>query len=91
MIGKGKSISHTQASMKYGWNQEKQAEIVYAQNIVGDSPQEISREFEQIQKLNENCERNTLSFVLSPTVTDGAQMNTEDLGKLTKTFIQHMK
>jgi|25_taG_2_1085351.scaffolds.fasta_scaffold00090_18 hypothetical protein len=91
MIGKGKSISHTQASMKYGWNQEKEAEIVYSQNIVGDSPQEISREFEQIQKLNEHCERNTLSFVLSPTIEDGRTLDQRKLGELTKDFMREMK
>ncbi len=36
MIGKGKSIAHTGASMDYGWNQEKQAEVVYSQHLAGN-------------------------------------------------------
>ncbi|RXG14290.1 relaxase/mobilization nuclease-like protein [Leeuwenhoekiella aestuarii] len=91
MIGKGSSISSTLAALRYGNNPEKEAEQVYSYLIVGNTAEEITEEFRAVQTLNQNCERNTLSFVLSPTVTDGAQMNTEDLGKLTKAFIQHMK
>tara|TARA_R110002012_G_scaffold253877_1_gene432930 strand:- start:31008 stop:31832 length:825 start_codon:yes stop_codon:yes gene_type:complete len=91
MIGKGSSISSTLGALRYGNNQEKKAEQVYSDLITGETAEEITQEFKAVQELNQNCERNTLSFILSPTVTDGAQMNTEDLGKLTKTFIQHMK
>ena len=91
MIGKGSSISSTLGALRYGNNQEKEAEQVYNDLITGETAEEITQEFKAVQALNQNCERNTLSFILSPTVTDGAQMNTEDLGKLTKTFIQHMK
>ncbi len=91
MIGKGSSISSTLGAIRYGNNPEKEAEQIYSHLIIGETPEEITQEFRAVQQLNQNCERNTLSFVLSPTVTDGAQMNTEDLGKLTKTFIHHMK
>ena len=74
MIGKGKSISHTRASMAYGWNQEKDAKIVYSQNIIGETPKEVAEEFRFIQELNQNCEKNTLSFVISPTIDDGKSL-----------------
>lgn len=77
--------------MRYGNNPDKEAEQVYSHLIVGDTAEEITREFEAVQQLNQNCERNTLSFILSPTVKDGAKMNNKDLGKLTKTFILQMK
>ena len=38
MIGKGKSISHTMASMSYGWNQEKDAEVILKEFLHGDTP-----------------------------------------------------
>lgn len=91
MIGKGSAISSTLGALRYGNDPNKQAELVYSDLVVGETAEEITQEFKAVQALNQNCERNTLSFVLSPTVTDGAQMNTEDLGKLTKTFIEHMK
>ena len=34
MIGKGKAIAHTQASVAYGWNQEKGAEVVFKQELL---------------------------------------------------------
>jgi len=91
MIGKGSSISSTLGTLRYGNNPDKEAEQVYSHLIIGDTAEEIAREFEAVQHLNQNCERNTLSFILSPTVKDGAKMNNKDLSELTKTFIQQMK
>ena len=48
MIGKGKAISHTLASMSYGWNQEKEALVVFKQELAGDTPKEITREFKAV-------------------------------------------
>ncbi|MBC9796275.1 relaxase/mobilization nuclease domain-containing protein [Sinomicrobium weinanense] len=91
MIGKGKSIAHTQASMQYGWNQEKDAEIVYTQNLCGENPKEVTKEFQMIQQMNIRCEKNTLSFVLSPTIEDGRSLSRENLEELTDTFIKEME
>ncbi|MDO6516569.1 relaxase/mobilization nuclease domain-containing protein [Zobellia uliginosa] len=91
MIGKGKSISHTSASMGYGWNQEKNAKVVFRQHLTGENPNEITKEFKRIQALNHNCRRNTLSFVLSPTIKDGKRLKNKDLNKLVSEFIQQMR
>ncbi len=91
MIGKGKSISHTGAAMSYGWNQEKNAEIIYSQHITGENPKEITREFQMVQAQNCRCENNTLSFVLSPTIEDGKTLSKEQLGEITQKFIKQME
>lgn len=91
MIGKGKSIAHTRASMAYGWNQEKNAEVVFRQHLAGESPTEITQEFRFVQQQNENCRKNTLSFVLSPTVEDGKKIGKKDLENLCSRFIEQMK
>ena len=91
MIGKGKSISHTGASMAYGWNQEKNAEIVYSQHLAGDDPKEVTEEFKIIQEQNQRTKNNTLSFVLSPTVEDGRELSKKQLKELTGKFITEMK
>ncbi|WP_350290681.1 relaxase/mobilization nuclease domain-containing protein [uncultured Croceitalea sp.] len=91
MIGKGKSISHTGASMGYGWNQEKNAEVVYKQHLAGDNPREITEEFRIIQEQNIRTKNNTLSFVLSPTIEDGTSLSSERLQELTQRFITEMK
>ncbi len=90
MIGKGKSISHTRASIGYGWNQEKHAEIVHSQHLAGENPKQITEEFKIIQEQNQKCEKNTLSFVLSPTVEDGRDLSKKELKDMTKNFIEKM-
>jgi hypothetical protein len=77
--------------MAYGWNQEKNAEVVYRQHLVGENPKEISREFHLIQEQNVNCKKNTLSFVLSPTVEDGKKMPRAELQKICSSFMDEMK
>ncbi len=91
MIGKGKSISHTRASMSYGWNQEKDAQVIFKQELIGETPGEITKEFSAIQDLNYNCEKNTLSFVLSPTIEDGQKLNNKQLRDICKSFMEKMQ
>ena len=91
MIGKGKSISHTGASMGYGWNEEKDAKVVYRQHLAGDNPKEITQEFKVIQSQNHRCKKNTLSFVLSPTIKDGQELKDKQLSEITARFVREMK
>ena len=91
MIGKGKAIVHARASIEYGWNQEKVAEIVHSQFVSEESPKEISEEFKIVQEQNARCQKNTLSFILSPTIEDGKSLSKEKLRELTVRFINEMK
>jgi len=91
MIGKGHSIARTAASIDYGWNQEKDAEVVFKEHLAGDSPKEITEEFKIIQSQNERCINNTLSFILSPTVEDGQQMSKAQLQEITRQFLKEME
>lgn len=91
MIGMGKSISHTAASMSYGMNEEKEAEIVHSQYLAGETPREITEEFKVIQEQNELCRKNTLSFVLSPTIEDGRNLKAEQLKEMTERFLKEMR
>jgi hypothetical protein len=91
MIGKGKSIAHARASIQYGWNQEKGAEIVHGQFVSGQAPKEISDEFKMVQEQNTRCQKNTLSFILSPTIEDGKNLSKEQLKELTQRFLMEMK
>ncbi|WP_088340305.1 relaxase/mobilization nuclease domain-containing protein [Robiginitalea sediminis] len=91
MIGKGKSIAHTQASMAYGMKQGKQSEIVFKQYLAGETPQEIAEEFRLVQHQNDRCAKNTLSFVLSPTIEDGKNLQAKQLQEIVKRFIDEMK
>ncbi|MGY5848602.1 relaxase/mobilization nuclease domain-containing protein [Salegentibacter sp. HM20] len=90
MIGKGKAISHTRAAMSYGWNQEKDAQIVFSQNITGEDPREVSAEFRLTQDLNNDCKNNTLSFIISPTIEDGKKLGDKELSKICEQFLKEM-
>lgn len=91
MIGLGKSISHTGASMGYGWDQEKDAKVVFREHLSGDNPKEITQEFKVIQSQNHKCKKNTLSFVLSPTIEDGRELKDKELREITERFVKEMK
>ena len=77
--------------MGYGWDQEKEAEVVYRQYLSGDNPKEITQEFKIIQLQNHKCEKNTLSFVLSPTIEDGREMKEKELREITERFVKEMR
>ena len=91
MIGKGKSIAHTGASMEYGWNQEKEADVVFSQHVAGNDAKQITEEFKLVQEQNVRCQKNTLSFVLSPTREDGKNLTAEKLKEMTQRFIKEMQ
>lgn len=91
MIGKGKSISHTQASISYGWNQEKDAKVVLRENLIGETPKEVTDEFKTIQSMNSRCKKNTLSFVISPTIEDGKKLTKKNLNTISKEFLKDLK
>jgi hypothetical protein len=91
MIGKGQAISHTKASIQYGWNQEKDADLVFKKNLAGETPIEVTQEFKIIQSMNEKCKKNTFSFILSPTIEDGKKLNNLGLNKIADEFIKDLK
>lgn len=87
----GKSISHTGASMGYGWDEEKEAKVVYREHLAGDNPKEITQEFKIIQTQNQRCKKNTMSFVLSPTIKDGQELKDKQLTEIIQRFVKEMK
>jgi hypothetical protein len=90
VIGKGHSVSGTRVSVSYGWNQEKEAEVVLREHVAGDTPVEIAEEFRIIQSQNERCINNTLSFIVSPTIEDGQDLSKTDLEEIARKFLKEM-
>lgn len=86
MIGKGKSITHTQAAINYAIVKEK-AEILEKRHIAGDTPEDITKEFQQFQNLNGRCKNNTFSFVISPAVEDGKKLTNSDFREIAREFL----
>jgi len=89
MIGKGKSISHLSASIQYALRSEQA--VVLDKNIVAELPHEVAKEFKFFQQFNQRCERNSLSFVISPTIEDGRKLSDEQLENINKSFLEKMK
>ena len=90
MIGKGHAVSGTRVSISYGWNQEKEAEVVLREHVAGDTPAEIAEEFRIIQSQNLRCTNNTLSFIVSPTIEDGKDLSKKELEDLARKFLKEM-
>lgn len=91
MICFGRSVAKTRDSLAYGWNQEKNAEVVFRQHVAGENPLEIANEFRFIQEQNTVCSKKALSFILSPTIEDGKKLKPDDLENLTFRFLKDMK
>ena len=90
MIGKGKAVGNTGANIDYGLDKEKDAEIIFSQHLAGDNAEQITDEFRLIQEQNTRCQKDTLSFILSPTREDGKNLTKERLGELTQKFVKEM-
>ena len=91
MIGKGRAIVHTRASMAYGLRESKKAEIVHRQHVSGETAKEITQEFAFLHQFNLQCRKNTLGFVLSPTIKDGQNLEIKDMGEIVQRFLKEMK
>lgn len=89
MIAKGKSISHLSASIRYALRHE--LAVILDKNIIAETPSEVAKEFKLFQELNGRCQRNSFSFVLSPTIEDGKKLSREQLEELTKSFLEKMQ
>lgn len=89
MIGKGKSIAHTANAIEYA--KEKIQAVELDRNLVaGTTPEEISKEFEVFQNQNTRCEKNTFSFVVSPSIEDSKNLTKQDFQEITKDFLKEM-
>ncbi|MEL6606641.1 MAG: relaxase/mobilization nuclease domain-containing protein [Bacteroidota bacterium] len=89
MIAKGKSISHLSASINYALNREQA--LVLDSNIGAEKPNEVAKEFAMFQVFNGRCERNSLSFVISPTIEDGKALTQGKLLAINDAFLKAMK
>ncbi|MGI2298217.1 relaxase/mobilization nuclease domain-containing protein [Candidatus Cardinium hertigii] len=89
MIAIGKSISHISASISYAQKSEKG--VLLDKNIVSETAYGVSKEFKLFQDMNSRCQRNALSFVISPTIEDGCQLSNENLKSINQSFLEKME
>jgi hypothetical protein len=90
MIGKGKSIAHTSNAIDYAMNKPHAIEV--SRNLlVGETGKQMAQEFRVFQNLNARCQRNSFSFVLSPTIPVGNKLTNEAFANLADDFLSRMK
>ncbi len=89
MIGKAKSISHVSNAINYAQNKIKAVEID-RNKVIGENGKEIAKEFRVFQNLNSRCNRNSFSFVLSPSIEDGKKLEVTDFAKIARDFLTRM-
>lgn len=89
MIGKARSISHVSNAINYAQNKIKAAEI-NRNKVIGETGKEIAKEFRVFQNLNSRCNRNSFSFVLSPSIQDGTELTETDFAKIARDFLFRM-
>jgi hypothetical protein len=89
MIGKGNSIAHTSNAIDYAMNKPHAIEI--SRNLlIGETGRKMAQEFRVFQNLNARCQRNTFSFVLSPTIPIGNSFTNDDYANLVDDFLSRM-
>jgi hypothetical protein len=89
MIGKAHSISHASNAINYAMEKKGAVEIS-RNNVAGENGKEIAKEFRVFQNLNARCQRNTISFVLSPAIPVGNQLTNDDFKNLSDDFLIRM-
>lgn len=89
MIGKAKSISHVSNAINYAQNKIRAVEIS-RNKVAGENGKEIAKEFRVFQNLNSRCNRNSFSFVLSPSIDDGVKLAETDFVKISRDFLTRM-
>lgn len=89
MIGKAKSISHASNAINYAMKKKGAVEIS-RNKVAGANGKEIAREFRVFQNLNARCQRNTFSFILSPSIPVGNELTNEEFANLVDDFLSKM-
>jgi hypothetical protein len=89
MIGKAKSVRGSVAGIKYLQEENKGYELD-RNFILGDTPEEIIREFRMQQTLNTTCDKNMITAVISPHIKDGEKLTNSELKEIGKDFLEKL-
>jgi hypothetical protein len=90
MIGKAKSVSGSVAGMEYLQEEGKGYELD-RNFLLGETPKEIMREFRMQQTLNTTCDKNMITAVISPHISDGEKLSDKELKEIGIDFMEKLK
>lgn len=89
MFSSGYAISHTANAVDYA-REKLNAQELDRHMVSGETGQEIQADFQVFQRLNQRCDNNTLSFVISPTIEDGKQLSNSKLREISHDFLKEV-
>jgi len=89
MIAVAKSIGHGAEGINYALDKEN-SEVIDKRYVVGENGKEIKNEFKAFQNLNHRCEKNDISFVISPEPKDGSKLTNNDFKAISDDFLKKM-
>jgi hypothetical protein len=90
MISKAKSCPGGSALFNYVVNDKKGYELA-RNGLSGTTAQELFQDMAIMQQQNHRCVNNTISIVLSPTITNSRIMTDSQLTKLTEDFLKNLE
>lgn len=90
MIGKSKSVKGSLSGAMYKEREDKEAEIIYQHNMIGETPKERWEEMKEVADLNQRMEKPFLENVISPVKSKGDNLSKEDWEKLAKDYAEKM-
>lgn len=90
MIGKAKSVKGSLSGALYKEREDKQAEIIYQHNMIGETPKERWEEMKEVADINQRMEKPFLENVISPEKSKGDNLSKEEWEKLSKDYAEKM-
>ena len=90
MIGKAKSVKGSLSGALYKEREDKQAEIIYQHNMIGETPKERWEEMKEVADINQRMEKPFLENVISPEKSKGDNLSKEEWEKLSKDYADKM-
>ena len=90
MIGKAKSVKGSLTGALYKEREDKEAELIYQHNMIGETPKERWEEMKEVANLNQRMEKPFLENIISPEKSKGDNLSTEEWQKLSKDYADKM-
>lgn len=90
MIAKAKAIAHGKVAIEYAMRESKNGELVASNLIQNNTPNEIYKEFTDIQKYNTRCKNKFIRFEIGIAPKDEAKLSQNDLTKVCEEFSKRL-
>lgn len=91
MLFKSRNLVDPTATLSYAFKGEKKPLELYRQNLFGENPIELGAEFEFVARLNGLIEKPICSLVVSPTISDGGNLDVQEFRNICIRIIDLLK